>query len=164
MITCRALRCGQSPRGWSCWSSPSHALPAPARQLHNAANRFKQSASASGARPSWQAFSLPTHRPLSSLIVRQNYSTRVIRAQSAEMAASDEVFVGSIDQGTTSTRFLIFDKRGEPVAIHQEEFSQIYPNPGSAFHVSKSGSRDTDIVADGTSTTPTRLLLRWRIV
>ena len=41
-----------------------------------------------------------------------------------------EVYVGSIDQGTTSTRFLIFNKSGEPVAVHQEEFEQIYPNPG----------------------------------
>lgn len=41
-----------------------------------------------------------------------------------------EVFVGSIDQGTTSSRFLIFDTAGEPVAVHQEEFKQIYPNPG----------------------------------
>ncbi|CAG8899319.1 unnamed protein product [Penicillium egyptiacum] len=39
-------------------------------------------------------------------------------------------FVGSIDQGTTSTRFLIFNREGEPVASHQVEFSQIYPNPG----------------------------------
>ena len=46
------------------------------------------------------------------------------------MAASDEVFVGSIDQGTTSSRFLIFNKSGEPVAVHQEEYTQIYPNPG----------------------------------
>jgi Ethanolamine utilization protein EutJ (predicted chaperonin) len=46
------------------------------------------------------------------------------------MAADEQVFVGSIDQGTTSSRFLIFDKAGEPVAVHQEEFSQIYPNPG----------------------------------
>lgn len=50
----------------------------------------------------------------------------------AIMSSSDEVFVGSIDQGTTSTRFLIFDKHGEPIAVHQEEFSQIYPNPGYA--------------------------------
>ncbi|KAJ5712314.1 Glycerol kinase [Penicillium malachiteum] len=41
-----------------------------------------------------------------------------------------EIFVGSIDQGTTSTRFLIFDRDGEPVASHQVEFTQIYPNPG----------------------------------
>src|SRR4051812_21398426 len=29
---------------------------------------------------------------------------------------SDEVFVGSIDNGTTSSRFLIFDTKGNPVA------------------------------------------------
>jgi glycerol kinase len=39
-------------------------------------------------------------------------------------------FVGSIDQGTTSSRFLIFNKAGEPVASHQIEFKQIYPKPG----------------------------------
>jgi hypothetical protein len=38
--------------------------------------------------------------------------------------------VGAIDQGTTSSRFLIFNRHGEPVAQHQEEFRQIYPNPG----------------------------------
>jgi len=49
----------------------------------------------------------------------------------------DETFVGAIDQGTTSTRFLIFNKDGEPVATHQIEFKQIYPNSGYhhlAFH------------------------------
>ncbi|KAJ5090161.1 Glycerol kinase [Penicillium argentinense] len=45
-----------------------------------------------------------------------------------------EFFVGSIDQGTTSTRFLIFNRDGEPVASHQVEFSQIYPNPGWHEH------------------------------
>jgi glycerol kinase len=39
-------------------------------------------------------------------------------------------FVGAIDQGTTSTRFLIFNKVGEVVASHQIEFTQIYPQPG----------------------------------
>jgi glycerol kinase len=38
--------------------------------------------------------------------------------------------IGAIDQGTTSSRFLIFNRHGEPVAQHQEEFRQIYPNPG----------------------------------
>lgn len=46
-----------------------------------------------------------------------------------------ETFVGSIDQGTTSTRFLIFNRDGEPVASHHIEFTQIYPNPGYV-HVS----------------------------
>lgn len=43
---------------------------------------------------------------------------------------SHETFVGSIDQGTTSTRFLVFNRSGEPVASHQIEFKQIYPHPG----------------------------------
>ncbi|CAG8457446.1 14683_t:CDS:2 [Acaulospora colombiana] len=43
-------------------------------------------------------------------------------------------FVGSIDQGTTSSRFLIFDQNGILVAYHQVEFSQYYPNPGWIEH------------------------------
>lgn len=39
-------------------------------------------------------------------------------------------FVGSIDQGTTSSRFIIFDGDGSPVASHQLEFENLYPNPG----------------------------------
>ena len=61
-----------------------------------------------------------------STLVNRNLESKNI----ASMAPSDEVFVGSIDQGTTSSRFLIFDTKGEPVAVHQEEFKQIYPNPG----------------------------------
>ncbi|KKK26024.1 hypothetical protein ARAM_007055 [Aspergillus rambellii] len=45
-----------------------------------------------------------------------------------------EPVVGSIDQGTTSSRFLIFNRDGEPVASHQVEFTQIYPNPGWHEH------------------------------
>lgn len=37
-------------------------------------------------------------------------------------------FIGSIDQGTTSSRFLIFNKNGEPVASHQEVcYQQLIP-------------------------------------
>ncbi|KAF6823841.1 glycerol kinase [Colletotrichum musicola] len=43
-------------------------------------------------------------------------------------------FVGAIDQGTTSTRFLIFNPHGEVIATHQLEFKQIYPNPGWHEH------------------------------
>ena len=39
-------------------------------------------------------------------------------------------FIGSIDQGTTSTRFLIFDGTGTPVASHQLEFKQIHQHSG----------------------------------
>jgi len=53
-----------------------------------------------------------------------------IRSKMGSTAGSHEVFVGAIDQGTTSSRFLIFNREGEPVASHQIEFSQIYPHPG----------------------------------
>lgn len=39
-----------------------------------------------------------------------------------------------VDQGTTSTRALIFDQKGEVLAISQEEFKQIYPEPGYVEH------------------------------
>ena len=42
-----------------------------------------------------------------------------------------QFYIGSIDQGTTSTRFIIFDGLGEPVAQHQIEFTQMYPESGS---------------------------------
>lgn len=43
-------------------------------------------------------------------------------------------YVGSIDQGTTSTRFLIFNGHGEPVASHQVEFDNHYPQSGWHEH------------------------------
>ncbi len=43
-------------------------------------------------------------------------------------------FVAAIDQGTTSTRCMIFNHSGEPVGIHQLEHEQIYPKPGWVEH------------------------------
>jgi len=43
-------------------------------------------------------------------------------------------FVASIDQGTTSTRCMIFDHGGTPVALAQEEHRQIYLRPGWVEH------------------------------
>jgi glycerol kinase len=48
-----------------------------------------------------------------------------------------QFFIGSIDQGTTSTRFIIFDGLGEPVAQHQIEFTQKYPQSGSVLPISR---------------------------
>lgn len=39
-------------------------------------------------------------------------------------------FIGAIDQGTSSTRFILFDVHGKIVLSHQEEFEQKYPEPG----------------------------------
>jgi glycerol kinase len=43
-------------------------------------------------------------------------------------------FVGAVDQGTTSTRFLIFDGAGREIARHQLEHEQILPRPGWVEH------------------------------
>ncbi len=43
-------------------------------------------------------------------------------------------YVGSVDQGTTSTRFMIFDGQGQEMARHQLEHQQILPRPGWVEH------------------------------
>ncbi|MCH3907810.1 MAG: glycerol kinase GlpK [Sphaerochaeta sp.] len=43
-------------------------------------------------------------------------------------------YIGALDQGTTSTRFILFDQQGEIVASHQVEHRQIYPQPGWVEH------------------------------
>nr|ABK25673.1 unknown [Picea sitchensis] len=46
----------------------------------------------------------------------------------------EETFIGSIDQGTTSTRFMIYDQYAKVVATHQVEFTQICPQAGWVEH------------------------------
>jgi glycerol kinase len=43
-------------------------------------------------------------------------------------------YVGAIDQGTTSTRFMVFDKAARVVAVAQKEHEQIFPRPGWVEH------------------------------
>jgi glycerol kinase len=43
-------------------------------------------------------------------------------------------YVGALDQGTTSTRFMIFDHGGNEIARHQLEHAQILPEPGWVEH------------------------------
>jgi glycerol kinase len=42
--------------------------------------------------------------------------------------------VGALDQGTSSTRFMLFDHKGDVVAVDQREHTQIYPGPGLVEH------------------------------
>jgi len=43
-------------------------------------------------------------------------------------------YIGAIDQGTTSSRFIVFDRAVQIVACAQEEQEQIYPKPGWVEH------------------------------
>lgn len=43
-------------------------------------------------------------------------------------------YAAAVDQGTTSTRFMIFDHSGKVVGVDQKEHTQIYPKPGWVEH------------------------------
>src|SRR5688572_5583245 len=55
-------------------------------------------------------------------------------------------YVGAIDQGTTSTRFIVFDAQGAVVAVAQKEHQQIYPQPGWVEHSPLEIARNTEEV------------------
>ena len=45
-----------------------------------------------------------------------------------------EKYIMALDQGTTSSRAILFNKKGEIVSIAQQEFEQIFPQPGWVEH------------------------------
>ena len=47
---------------------------------------------------------------------------------------TNKTYVGAIDQGTTGTRFMIFDRGGQVVANAYETHEQMYPEPGWVEH------------------------------
>ncbi len=47
---------------------------------------------------------------------------------------TERPYLGALDQGTTSTRFMAFDRTGNVVASAQREHTQIYPHPGWVEH------------------------------
>src|SRR5215471_14396153 len=53
-----------------------------------------------------------------------------LRSSGSDMAN----YIGAVDQGTTSTRFIVFDGTGKTVATAQKEHQQIYPQPGWVEH------------------------------
>src|SRR5580658_5914875 len=62
-------------------------------------------------------------------------------------------YVGAIDQGTTSTRFIVFDRAGRIVVSAQREHRQIYPRPGWVEHDPVEIWRNTEhVIADAMRT------------
>ncbi|HEX2136174.1 MAG TPA: glycerol kinase GlpK [Microvirga sp.] len=57
-------------------------------------------------------------------------------------------YVGAIDQGTTSSRFIVFDHAGTIVSVGQKEHEQIYPKPGWVEHDPLEIWRNTQSVID----------------
>lgn len=57
-------------------------------------------------------------------------------------------YIGAIDQGTTSTRFIVFDRAGRIVSVAQKEHEQIYPQPGWVEHDGREIWRRTEEVIE----------------
>jgi len=57
-------------------------------------------------------------------------------------------YIGAIDQGTTSTRFIVFDADGRIASLAQKEHQQIYPKPGWVEHDPAEIIRNTNEVAE----------------
>lgn len=60
-----------------------------------------------------------------------------------------ENFIGALDQGTTSTRFILFDRSGRIVGAEQKEHRQIFPKPGWVEHDPIELWRNTEHVIRG---------------
>ena len=61
-------------------------------------------------------------------------------------------YVGALDQGTTSTRFMIFDHHGQVKGIDQKEHEQIFPRPGWVEHDPKEiWQRSQEVIAGALS-------------
>src|SRR3954470_14832367 len=58
-------------------------------------------------------------------------------------------YVAALDQGTTSTRCMLFDHGGKVVSVSQKEHEQIYPKPGWVEHDAKEIWARTQEVAEG---------------
>lgn len=57
-------------------------------------------------------------------------------------------YIGAIDQGTTSTRFIVFGREGEVIAAAQKEHQQIFPKPGWVEHDAEEILRNTQAVIE----------------
>ena len=58
-------------------------------------------------------------------------------------------YIGALDQGTTSTRFMVFDRAGKTIATAQKEHQQIYPQPGWVEHSPEEiWQRTQEVIAD----------------
>ena len=58
-------------------------------------------------------------------------------------------FIGAIDQGTTSSRFIIFNRDGKIISVDRREHAQIYPRPGWVEHDAMEIWRNTLATMEG---------------
>lgn len=77
----------------------------------------------------------------------------------------EKKYILSLDQGTTSSRAILFNKDGECVNVAQKEFTQHFPKPGWVEHNAQEiwGSILAVVaqVLEGTNTSPKEIAKNW---
>lgn len=68
------------------------------------------------------------------IIVKNKQIIAIIRVKVSGVMTMDERYILSLDQGTTSSRAILFDQRGNMVGLAQKEFRQYYPQDGWVEH------------------------------
>ena len=82
---------------------------------------------------------------------RQWHKARILASFAIEFFGA---YVLALDQGTTSSRAIVFDEEGRAVATAQREFRQIFPQPGWVEHDPKEIFSSQDIRPDRRSASP----------
>src|SRR5271168_5330100 len=85
----------------------------------------------------------PTWSNCTRTLVERLTSSRALKGAGISMAR----YIGAIDQGTTSTRFIVFDRGGNIIAVAQKEHAQVFPQPGWVEHDPMDFWRNTQEVA-----------------
>ena len=70
-------------------------------------------------------------------------------------------YILALDQGTSSSRAIVFDKDGQAKAVAQKEFTQIFPKPGWVEH-NPTNQRETTIVWDAETGEPVYNAIVWQ--
>ncbi len=88
---------------------------------------------------------------------------RIIRQTVPNRARDAMPFVLALDQGTTSSRAILFDHGGRSVAVAQREFAQIFPQPGWVEHdPRRSGRRSRGVLGEALASAGARAARRRR--
>src|SRR4051812_7929569 len=103
--------------------------------------------------------------PPSSTLVPKVHPSHKAECQAPKGRAERMKYILALDQGTTSSRAILFDEAGAIVAVSQHEFQQYYPQSGWVEHdpneilttqmscaieaLGKAGARPRDVAAVG---------------
>src|SRR4051812_23320227 len=131
--SCSAAACSRCSWACSCSASASRSAARPATRSIRRAISVRASRMPSCRLPGKVH---PTGSTRGSPLSGQSSAASPARPSipGSGFSMSTARYVGAVDQGTTSTRFMVFDRGGNEIARHQLEHQQIMPQPGWVEH------------------------------